>query len=64
MMEFLVVAGIASGVTAAVAGGISLGSRYVDSKLRYEEKHIPLDQPILAPPPNRRAASHGEVHAA
>jgi hypothetical protein len=53
MLEFLVVAGIAGGVAGAVAGGISYGSRYVDAKLRYEEKDIRLDQPILAPS-NRR----------
>jgi hypothetical protein len=63
MIEFLVVAGIASGVAGAVAGGISLGSRYVDSKLRYEEKRIPLDQPVLAPP-SRRGGNVGEERAA
>jgi hypothetical protein len=49
MFEFLVVTGIAGGVVGAVAGGISLGSRYVEAKLRYEEKDVRLDQPILAP---------------
>jgi hypothetical protein len=49
MIEFLVVAGIAGGVATAVAGGISFGSRYVEAKLRYEEKDVRLDQPILAP---------------
>lgn len=48
MNEFLVVASIAGGVITAVAGGISVGSRYIDAKLRYEEKDIRLDRPILA----------------
>ena len=48
MIEFLVVIGIAGGIITAVAGGYSLGARYVDAKLRYEEKNISLDQPILA----------------
>jgi hypothetical protein len=45
--KFLVVAGIAGGVVGAVAGGISLGSRYVDAKLRYEEKDMRLDRQCL-----------------
>jgi hypothetical protein len=53
MIEFLVVAGVAGGVVGVVAGGISFGSRYVEAKLRYEEKNIRSDQPILAPS-NRR----------
>ncbi|HEV7634745.1 MAG TPA: hypothetical protein VGO54_04840 [Bradyrhizobium sp.] len=63
MIEFLVVAGVAGGIVGAVAGGYSLGARYVDAKLRYEEKDIRLDQPILAPQ-NRRSASLGEERAA
>ena len=63
MIEFLVVAGVVGGVITAVAGGISLGSRYVEAKLRYEEKDIRLDQPILAPQ-TRHHASLGEERAA
>jgi hypothetical protein len=63
MIEFLVVAGIASATAGAVAGGISLGSRYVDAKLHYEEKNIPLDQPILASQA-RRSGNSGEERAA
>jgi hypothetical protein len=63
MIEFLVVAGVAGGVVTAVAGGISLGSRYIDAKLRYEEKDVRLDRPILAPQ-TRRHATLGEERAA
>jgi hypothetical protein len=49
MIEFLVVAGVFSAVGGAVAGGISYGSRYVDEKLKYEQRHFRLDEPILAP---------------
>jgi hypothetical protein len=61
MVEFLIVAGIAGGVVGAVAGGISFGSRYVEAKLRYEEKEVRLDQPILAPSRSHRM---GEDRAA
>ena len=63
MLEFLVVAGIASGVVGAVAGGISLGSRYVEAKLHYEDQNIKLDQPILAPRA-RRGFRFRRKHAA
>jgi hypothetical protein len=63
MIEFLVVAGIASGVAGVVAGGISLGSRYVEAKLHYEDQDIKLDRPILAPRA-RRSSGFGEKHAA
>jgi hypothetical protein len=63
MIEFLIVAGVASATVGAVAGGISLGSRYVDAKLRYEHKNIPLDQPIVAPQ-FRRSGNLGEQRAA
>ena len=62
MIEFLVVAGIAGGVAVAVASGISLGSRYVDAKLRYEEQDIRLDRPVLAHAPRREKMR--EEHAA
>ena len=62
MIEFFVVAGIASGVVGAVAGGISLGSRYVDAKLRYEEQDIRLDRPVLAH--SNRPEKVREEHAA
>ncbi len=61
MIEFFVVAGIVGGVVGAVAGGIFLGSRYVEAKLRYEEKHIRLDRPVLAHPYREKVR---EEHAA
>lgn len=63
MVEFLVIAGIAGSVVGTVVGGISLGSRYVEAKLRYEDQNIKLDRPILAPR-TRRGSNLSENHAA
>jgi hypothetical protein len=60
MIEFLVLAGIAGAAAGAVACGITVGSRYVDAKLRYEEKDIRTDQPILAPQIRHGARVGGE----
>ncbi|MCK1523038.1 hypothetical protein [Bradyrhizobium sp. 17] len=63
MFEAITVASIAGGVLGAVAGGIFLGSRYVDAKLHYDESKINLDRPVLAPQ-FRRGKISGEHRAA
>jgi len=58
MLELLIVAGAAGAIVAAVAGGITIGNRVVDQKLRYEQKLVRSDQPIVAHtvPRDRRSA--------